>query len=125
MNISSTKIILNLFGLLLTFVTGVILTKTGKPYNVVIQTLHKLSSIGFFIIVIVTCISLLKDRNLLTISQIFIFLTMIFFALSIISGGLVLALKNVNIYILYSHRILPFLGLTFGIITCILTIIKK
>jgi hypothetical protein len=125
MNLSLTKIIWSFFFIFLIFITGVILTKTGKPYNLVLQTLHKLSSVVFFIIIAITYVSLLKNNNILLTCHIFMFLTLLFFVLSFISGVLVLSLKNVNVYILYSHRILPFLSFIFGVFTYILIILKK
>lgn len=124
MMFSLTKTILSTFVLIVMFTTGIFLTNTGKPYTLVLQTLHKLSSIVFLIILILTYTSLFKKSNVLPSSHSFMVLTLLFFSLSFISGALVLSIKEVIVYVIYLHRVLPFLSLIFAVIAYVLIYLK-
>jgi hypothetical protein len=94
---------------LVIFVFGFFLTFAGTPYNTVVITIHKLTSIVLFIVLYRFYSSLRSASNvgpLVTVSSV---ITALLFICTVITGGLVSMDKEFPEIILMVHRIAPFL----------------
>ncbi len=94
---------------LLTFIFGFWLSRSDKPYGVVIFTIHKLIALGA---VIFLGITLYKEHQLSPLSpgQIAAALVMaLCFLSTILTGGLLSIEKPVPAIVLIFHRVLPYL----------------
>ena len=111
------KLIITIFFTIITILLGIIMTLKGKPYNNVITTIHKITSLLAGIGISLIIINLLIQIDIDFIKYLFIILTGIFYITSIASGALLIGLKNVNRIILFTHRIISFISVIFSVIT--------
>lgn len=105
-----------LFGLLfiVIFITGFWLSRSGKPYGVILFNLHKLIGLGAGIYLGVTIYNANKVTPLAPAQIAALVITGIFFLLTIVAGGLVSVaatggLKQFQTVISTAHKILPYL----------------
>jgi hypothetical protein len=105
--------------------SGFWLSKSGRPFNAGILTIHKLISIGAVVFLAITIYKVNKASSLTTIDIISVVVTGVFFLITIITGGLVSALKTTPMAILRVHQITPWLTALSSIVTLILMRIGK
>jgi len=96
---------------LIIFVSGLVLRRSGKPYNAIILTTHKLISLAAVYFLATTIIRVNRVTNLTTIELATASVTGLFFLSAIISGGLVSADKPKSAIITMLHKITPYLTL--------------
>ncbi len=106
-------------------ILGVILTKTGKPYNIVLSTIHKVIAFILLILISLELINFLKINRPNSLQIILIILFAVTYIISFASGVLCLSSKETRQIILYTHRIAPFLSIIFGLIALVFFNIKK
>ena len=110
MNAVVRAIVAGIFFLLI-FGSGIWLSRTGRPLNVGISTLHKLISLAAGIFLLVT----INQRNqvipLSTTEWIAIVVTGLCFLGTVASGGFLSSDKPMPVAVLRAHQIVPILTL--------------
>ena len=96
-----------LFAIILGF--GYWLARLGKPYNVPIQTVHKLVSVGAFIYLIFYAFQLNKVEPLGVGSVFALIVSSLFFVSMIATGGMLATEKEFPSVVLLTHKIVPYL----------------
>jgi hypothetical protein len=102
---------------LIVFILGLWLSHSGKPYNVFFLTFHKLISLAALVYLIVVVLRFNKSGRLNTVELLAAGLCGLFFLISIISGGLVSAEKDMPEIFNTIHWVAPFLTLLSASIT--------
>lgn len=82
--------------------TGVCLTRSGRPFNAVLLTVHKLLSLAFLIFVGVLAY---KTMPLTFSDWTFVVSSAILSVVSFTSGGVIAAMEKAPFWALWSHRI--------------------
>ena len=91
------------------FLSGIWLSHSGKPLNVIILTIHKLISLAAVVFLVITIYQINRVANLNTIELTAGVVTGLFLLGTIISGGLLSTGKPMPAAILTMHQITPFL----------------
>jgi hypothetical protein len=110
MNIAARAIIAGLFFLFI-FLSGVWLSRTGRPLNVAISTVHKLISLAAGIFLLVTIYQRSRLVPLSAIEWIAIVVTGLCFLGTVASGGFLSSDKPMPAALLRVHQIVPVLTL--------------
>ncbi len=97
--------------LLLVFLLGFRLHRPGKPYPVLLFNLHKLTALSASIILIVIVYHAHQAAPLGNLAITVTMITAILFVASILTGGLITAIKSPPALIATLHRLLPYLTL--------------
>jgi hypothetical protein len=109
MSIDQIRIAGTGFLFLFIFISGFWLSKSGKPYNVIILTIHKLISLAAVAFLAITIYQINQVAKLNTIELTAGVITGLFFLDAIVSGGLLSTDKPMPVVILRMHQITPFL----------------
>lgn len=105
------KILSLVFLFLMIFASGFWLAGSGKPYHVILLTFHKLISVGLFVFLLLTILKNNRVKPLgLGIFMLCLVAGLLFLA-AIVSGGLLSMEKAMPSFVLYLHRITPFLSI--------------
>jgi hypothetical protein len=88
MNIVVSKVGICAVALIVTLISGVILSNAGRPYNSAIFSLHKLVSIAAVIVLGVSVYNLHQSGNMITLYALVFAATGLFFLALIVSGSL-------------------------------------
>ncbi len=109
---------------LLTLISGVWLTNSGRPLNASIFAAHKIIVLLTIIATVWTIYQLTKGVEMRTIESSTIVITGILLLVAFISGALLSFDKLVNDALLNTHRVTPFLTLVSTAVTLYLLTIK-
>jgi hypothetical protein len=93
---------------LVKFLLGVWLTRSGKPYNALVLTIHKLVSLLTVVLIGFAVHRLWRDVGLSTPQVVAVVVIGLLFLLSIASGGVASTDKPTNAVVLILHRVAPF-----------------
>ena len=102
---------------LLIFLSGYWLSRSGKPYNVIVLTIHKLIAVAAFVLLVITMIRSNQGTALSTIELIAGVVTGLFFLSLIVTGGLLSSNKEMPAVVLKLHQIAPYLTVLFTLAT--------
>ena len=91
------------------FVSGLWLSRLGKPFNVILLTVHKLVSVAAVVLLVLTVYRVTWDVALGATDWFAVALTGLFFLGTIATGGLLSADRPMPAAVLTLHRITPFL----------------
>ena len=91
------------------FLSGIWLTRSGRPYNTIVLTIHKLVSVAAVVFLVVVLHRMNKTAPLGVGELASAAITGLFFLGTIATGGLLSADKPMPGIILWLHRITPFL----------------
>lgn len=94
---------------LLIMFLGVWLSRKGKPYNVVVFTLHKLITLGTLAYLAVSIYKIHQASPLGTGQMIVVGVTAALFVITIVTGGLLSVDKAMPVIVLKLHQVMPFL----------------
>ena len=94
---------------LLIFLFGFWLSRSGKPYSVIILTIHKLISLAAVILLGITVHRMNQAATLSAVELLAVIITGLFFLGTIITGGLLSIDKPMPAVILRLHQITPYL----------------
>jgi len=94
---------------LLIFVSGLRLSRSGKPYNPILFNLHKLIGLAAGIYLVVTVYQIHQAAPLSQVEIITAVITIALFVGTIIAGGLVSIDKPMPKPVLRMHKIMPYL----------------
>lgn len=115
---TASKIVLPIILFVFTVVVGFWVSKTGKPYNTGIFTLHKLLALAAVVLAAIALVGLMKAASAPTL----IIALIVLAALSVLAlfgtGALMSIQKTVGSVWLFIHRAAPFVlaGSSFGAI---------
>jgi hypothetical protein len=88
---------------------GLWLSHSGKPYNLALFNLHKLIGVGLFVFLAINVYRVNRATPLNTLQLTACLLAALFFAATIVTGGLVSLPKAMPGIVSLSHRLLPYL----------------
>jgi hypothetical protein len=91
------------------FLSGIWLTRSGRPYNTIVLTIHKLISVAAVVFLVVVIHRMNKAASLSIGELASTAITGLFFLGTIVTGGLLSADKPMPGVVLWLHRITPFL----------------
>jgi hypothetical protein len=91
------------------FLSGIWLTRSGRPYNTIVLTVHKLISVAAVVFLVVILRRMHKEVPLVAIELAGAVITGLLFLGTIATGGLLSAEKQMPAIVLWLHRITPFL----------------
>ena len=126
MNISVTRIIICGLLFLLTLASGVWVSHSGKPINVVIFTIHKLIALTTVIVVATTVYNVhraLPVREVIELATIAV--TALIFIALFITGALLSRNSPMPAAVLKIHQVAPLLALVSSTITTYLLVSNK
>jgi hypothetical protein len=110
MNTTIRAIVAGLFFLFI-FLSGIWLSKRGRPLNVGISTVHKLIGLAAGVFLLVTVYQRSRVVPLSGIEWIAIVVTGLCFLVTVASGGFLSSDKPVPVALLQVHQIVPVLAL--------------
>ena len=105
MNTLQIKIVIIVLIAIVIYVSGAWLNKSGKPYNVIVLTIHKLIAFGIFIYIVISCYRIYKTDALTSIESILCLFMVASFLSGIISGGFLSANASVPSFVQLIHRV--------------------
>ena len=108
MNIAVRAIVVGLF-FLFVFLSGIWLSRTGRPLNVGISTVHKLISLAAGVFLLVTIYQRNQVVPLSASEWITIVVTGLCFLGTVVSGGLLSSDKPMPVAVLRVHQVVPVL----------------
>ncbi len=91
------------------FVSGYWLSRSGKPYSVIVLTIHKLISLAAVVFLVVTMIQSHRVAALSVIELVAGVVTGLFFLSLIVTGGLLSSDEQMPAVVLKLHQIAPYL----------------
>jgi hypothetical protein len=123
----STETRITVTGLLFAvkFAAGFWLTRSGKPYSVIVLTIHKIISLAIVAMIGIIIYRLRRDVGIDSAEIVALAITGLLFLLMIASGGLVSTDRPANAAILTVHRAVPFLTVLSTAVTLYLTVWGK
>jgi len=107
------------------FLSGFWLSNTGKPFNVILFTIHKLIGVAAVVFLVITVNRIHQVAALSTIELIACVVTGLFFVSTIISGGLVSLDKPMPAAISMMHKLFPYLTVLSTTVTLYLLLSRK
>ena len=107
------------------FLSGIWLSNSGKPLNVIILTIHKLIALAAVVFLVMTTYQINQVAKLSATELIASVVTGLFFLGTIISGGLLSTGKPMPAAILTMHQIIPFLTVLSTAVTLYLLVSRK
>lgn len=108
---------------IITLISGVVLSNTGRPLNTILFNLHKIISVATIVLIIVFVIQLYKAGETKTMLEIgMIILTILFFVALVATGGMLSFEREWPAIVLKIHQVLPLVSLTFSAISSYLLI---
>ena len=108
------KIIVTGILVICAIISGIWLSKLGRPLNLVIFNFHKIISLLALISTAITIYHLQKNAELRNLEIILIIVTALVFLIAFVTGALLSFDKPVNNTILAVHKVTPFLIVASG-----------
>ncbi len=96
---------------LVIFAFGFWLSRSGKPYNQALFTIHKLAALGAVILLAITIYKVHQLTPLGSVQIIAVAVTAIFILAMFVTGALLSAMKDIPLIVLRLHQGLPYLAL--------------
>ena len=109
--IAKSKIITIAVLFILKLLLGFWLYRRGRPYNVVVLTIHKLVSLATLVLIVLTASNLGGGVGMGTAQLIALVTTVVLFVLAIATGGLLSTDKTMPIVVSIVHKVTPFLSI--------------
>lgn len=91
------------------FVSGLWLSRLGRPLNVILLTVHKLISLAAVVLLVLTVYRVTWEAPLDAIDWVAVAATGLFFVGTIATGALLSTDKPTSAIVLTLHRVTPFL----------------
>jgi len=105
---------------LIVFLSGFWLSRSGKPFNGIVLTLHKLISLAALVFLAINLYRTNQDAKLNTMELAAAAVTGLLFLGTIVSGGFLSTDKPLPARVLTLHRIAPFLTVLSTTVTLLL-----
>ena len=107
------------------FLSGIWLSRSGKPYSVIILAIHKLISLAAGVFLVMAIYQINQAAKLSAVELIAVVVTGLFFLGTIVTGGLLSTGKPMPAAILRMHQITPFLTVLSTAATLYLLLSRK
>jgi len=119
MDTLTTKLIVAGFLFLFTLISGVIVSRSGRPLSIWLVTVHKLIAVGMVILIGVAISQLFKTANGKVIIEISLIVLSGILFLALIATGALLTREEMQLpeIVLNIHRVAPLLALASSTIT--------
>jgi hypothetical protein len=95
---------------LFVFLFGFWLSRTGKPYNVLIFNAHKLIGLAMGIFLIMTVYRGYQTTGLTSIQIVIVTITVFLFIILVAAGGFLSAKESVPLVVALIHKVFPYLA---------------
>ena len=99
------------------FASGYWLSRAGKPYNVIVRTVHKLISLAAVVFLIIFMIQSNRAAALSAMELVAGVVTGLFFLGLMATGGLLSVDKQMPAIVLKLHQIAPYLTVAAAVVT--------
>jgi hypothetical protein len=99
------------------FASGYWLSRAGKPYSVVVLTVHKLISLAAVVLLVITMAQAQRVATLSALELIAGVVTGLFFIALMATGGLLSSDKEMPAVVLRLHQIAPYLTVLAAAVT--------
>jgi hypothetical protein len=107
------------------FLSGFWLSRSGKPYSALVFNIHKLIGLAAGVFLVATVYQVHQVAPLGTVAITAIVVTVLFFAATVVAGGLLSTDKPMPAAISLMHRITPCLALLSTAVTLYLLLGRK
>jgi hypothetical protein len=97
--------------------SGFGLTHSGKPYGVLVFTIHKLFSVGMVVLLVITVRQANQAMKLGTLEWLAVILTGLFFLTTVVAGSLLSISDSMPTIVRKAHQITPYLTTVVTLIT--------
>ena len=106
-------------------ISGFLLSRAGRPLNVLLLTVHKLISVGAVVFLAITVFRINQVTPLNPIQIAACIVTLVLFVAMVATGGLLSTSKMMPVFILKVHQIMPYLTILSTAVTLYLVVIRK
>jgi len=121
----NTKFIFTGLFFLFILISGFILSRAGRPLNVLLLTVHKLISVGAVVFLAITVFKINQVSPLSPIEITASIVTLVLFVAMVATGGLLSTSKTMPVLVLKAHQIMPYLAILSTTATLYLVLIRK
>lgn len=97
--------------------SGFLLTRSGKPYGMLIFTIHKLVSVGMVVLLGITVRQAIQTMKLGTMAWLAVVVTGLFFLTTIVAGSLLSISDAMPVIVYKMHQMTPYLTTIATLIT--------
>jgi hypothetical protein len=125
MNTTQLRIAIAIGLFLCIFVFGCWLSRSGKPYNLVIFTIHKLVALGAVIYLVATLYNIQQAAPLHPAHTLIIGLTALCFITAFVTGALLSLDKAMPLVVLRMHQVAPYLTVLMTTASLYLLLVKS
>ena len=119
-----TKITISGLLLILVFITGIWMSKLGKPYQTALFTVHKLATLAIIVLAVIIIRTVHNQFGLTSTQWILAIGTSVVLLVAIATGGILSAKEETIKTVQILHRILPALTLI-GVIALFISVLKN
>jgi hypothetical protein len=106
-------------------VSGFWLSRTGKPINTAILTIHKLISLGAGVFLGITIYRIHQVTPLNPIELAVVAVTLLFFVAMVATGGMLSTAKPMPGIVLKVHQLMPYLVIISAFVSMYLVLVRK
>jgi len=89
------------------FVTGLMLTRAGRPYGAVMLNVHKLVDLAAVVFIVVQVVAAVRGPGLAALDWVLVGSAAIVVVATFVTGGMVSASDSVATWLVTAHRLLP------------------
>jgi hypothetical protein len=107
------------------FLSGFWLSRSGKPYSVIITTIHKLIGLAAGVFLVMTVYQIHQAAPIGPVEITAIVVTVLFFAGTVATGGLLSTDKPMPVAISMMHKLSPYLTVLSTAVTLYLLLSRK
>jgi hypothetical protein len=104
--------------------SGFLLTRSGKPYGVLIFTIHKLFSVGMVVLLVITVRRANQAMKLGSTAWLAVLVTGLCFLVTVVAGSLLSISDTMPVIVRKAHRITPYLTTVATLVT-LYTLLKR
>jgi hypothetical protein len=99
-------------------ISGFVLSRTGRPFNGLLQAVHKLISLGTLIYLAVTLYRANRMAAFSPITIVVVSISAVFFIALFATGGIISAVKTPPAFVTLTHHVAPYVlaALTMGVL---------
>jgi hypothetical protein len=99
------KIIIAVIIAIVICISGLWLNNSGKPYNTIVLTVHKLISVGTLLYIVFSCYQLNKTATFVPVELVLCISMLILFLIAIGSGAILSTDNQISSFVQIIHRI--------------------
>lgn len=104
-----SRIMISAIAFVFIFITGFLLSRSGKPYGTMIFTGHKLIGLGVGIFLVFIVVQTYRSSGLSLFQMTAILITVILFVATVAAGGILSASNLTPPFLSIIHKVFPYL----------------